>query len=133
MALEFWTATVSFAGEATLEGSSSHTEIEMQRDFYALGVQHRWIPDLDKAFWWGLGIEYDFGDKATVTVRSNNGFSVETEELALSWWLVYASTGWEFQISEDWFLAPQLKIGAVFSNDPIVYTLDLSVGGFYRF
>lgn len=127
--------SVKFAGQASLRGvvgATTNYDVSMERTFIGFGGTYRMFPNMSSSFWWGPGLEYAHGDTATVTIKGSNGFQQTSEESASAWALAFVDCGWEIGVSQNMFLTPLFRFGAILNNDPIVLDLEASVGLIYR-
>lgn len=124
--------STKFKGEAELVGSINPlrpAQVTLEQSFLGIGVLAKMYDGPRDTFWWGGGIEVGSGDKSNLIIDDGIPLKVEGEKPLYV--LLYGSIGWDVPAPGAFWLVPDLRLGIVPNNDPIILYLEAFVSVAY--
>ncbi|MCB0408471.1 MAG: hypothetical protein KDD34_09720 [Bdellovibrionales bacterium] len=120
--------STDFQGEATTDFLGTKA-ISFNQKFLELGALYKMYQPSMK-FWYGIGLATSQGQEFSITY---NGDTIPTTESDLSFYmLLYGSLGYDFSLSQDYYLLTSMNLGSIINQDPKIYFAELLLGLGYR-
>ncbi len=117
-------------GDATFSGSIANTA-EFNQKMLAFGATLKNYDSAKDNFWWGYGLEVAKLTEATVTYNSTVT-DVPDEDLPF-YVLPHLATGYDFTISQNFYVLLDAKLHLILNSDGLSYALDTGVSLTYAF
>lgn len=110
-----------FEGEATSDFIGSK-KTEFEQAFFSLGLEFKFYKSSMSSFWWGIGAEVAQGQSIGVLY---DGDQLQTSDEDLPFFFIFnGSVGYDFRIWKSLYMIPQIRIGTVANQDPMIYLID---------
>lgn len=117
-------------GDGTFSGSLFNS-VEFTQKMMAFGATIKTYKDHKSDFWWGYGLEIA---KITEAEVSRTGTTTEVPDEDLPFYVLpHLATGYDFQLSGNFFLLLDSKLHFILNADDISYAVDAGVSFTYAF
>jgi hypothetical protein len=137
MKLKTYLEYKSVAVQGTAQVSSSlvptlPSDAFLKETFISLGGQIEMYPSRATSFWYGGGLRADFGTGGSLKIGSYDAVTLSSSDIPRLYYL-YAALGGDFGLSRDWFLIPEIHMGAIFNVKPLIIEADVLIGIGYAY
>jgi hypothetical protein len=121
------------AGKLTASGNSGNFTVT--HDLMALGTTVKFYSSPSAIFWWGPGLEIAKTTKFSVSGSTNFSPAAIQGDVNESpvYALVTLSAGYDFSLSGNFFVLPEVKFGIVPNGSPMAMTMEILIPLAYTF
>jgi hypothetical protein len=105
--------------------------VTFTQTFIALGAIGRFYAHPYGSFWYGPGLEFDYGSNSQLTSQSNLFQTISVSNNLFFY--LFAAVGYDFPIGRNFYATPEIKFGAIVNTSPVIIEADVLVNLGYKF
>ena len=127
--------STKFKGEAELVGSINAlrpAQVTLEQSFLGLGLMAKFYGVSTDSFWYGGGIELGNGTKSELVIDDGIPLKVDGDDKPF-FALLYGAIGWDIPAPGAMWLVPDIRLGVVPNNDPMIMYFEVYLSGAYSF
>jgi len=125
--------TISVTGSANIISSSTiptgAANAVLTESFFTIGTMGQYY--FGTSFWAGVGLQLDKPSSGTLNIVGFNPSALANSDMP-NFFYMYGVVGYDFQISNNFFIVPDIRVGALFST-PLIIEADATLGIAYAF
>lgn len=118
--------SAKFKGSADLKGATNSyrpAQVNLEQDFFGVGLLAKYYPTQISSFWYGGGIE--LAEKTSSKIVIDDGIPLSSEDKDKSIFILALGViGWDVALPGSLWLNPDLRLGIVANSDPQIYFFE---------